>query len=150
MESVANVSQGPSECPNPLLSNEAEEGREDSTVGTYLELNLEYAEAPFVAPIDEDIQPLNTDISQLQKECEDFKAIYHYLHDQILPDDEKFAKFVVCEANQYVLKDGTLYHLFQPRARNKNNDNSWRFLKSNDKKYYTGTMTAFLEGVILG
>ena len=82
-----------------------------------LELNFEYAEAPFVAPIDEDIQPLNPDISHLQKECEDFKAIYHYLQDQILPDDEKFAKFVVCEANQYELKDGTLYHLFQ------NNDN---------------------------
>ena len=35
LESVANVSQGPSECPNPLLSNEAEEGRDDSTIGTY-------------------------------------------------------------------------------------------------------------------
>ena len=122
-EPVAKVSQEQTDGFDPVLSDEAEAGEEDSTIGTYFELNLEYAEAPFVAPVDEDIQPLNPDILQLQKECEDFKAIYHYLQDQVLPNDEKHAKFVVCEANQYVLKDGTLYHLFQPRARNKNNDN---------------------------
>ena len=101
------ISHEPTDGFNPILINEAEASEEDSTIGTYFELNLKYAEASFVVPVDEDIQPLNPDMSQLQKECEDFKAIYHYLRDKILPNDEKHAKFVVCEANQYVLKDGT-------------------------------------------
>ena len=91
----------------------------DAGAKTYLELNLEYAKAPTVALIEQDIQTPKPEMSQLQQQCNDFKDIFRYLQDQKLPDDEQYAKHVVCEASQYVLKDGTLYHMFQPRVRKK-------------------------------
>ena len=109
--------------PPDAHSCEVEDCENDSTIGTYLELNLEYAQAPLISPIDQDIQPPNPDISQVQQDCNDFKDIYRYLHDQVLLEDVKHAKLIVCEANQYVLKDGTLYHVFQPRVGHKNNEN---------------------------
>ena len=111
-----------SEC-NSLaeVANDAADVGKDE--GTFLELNLEYAQAPHIAPIDQDDPTLSPDISQLQQQCDDFKHIYRYLQDQTLPKDDKQARFIVCESNQYVLSDGTLYHMFQPRVRNKEQQN---------------------------
>ena len=91
--------------------------------GTFLELNLEYAQAPHIAPIDQDDLTLSPDISQLQQQCDNFKHVYRFFQDQTLPKDDKQAWFIVCESNQYVLSDGTLYHMFQPRVRNKEQQN---------------------------
>ena len=55
--------------------------------GEYLQLHLEYAEAPLLAPIDPNMQYPNPEIIHLQQECDDFKDIYRYLSDQVLPEN---------------------------------------------------------------
>ena len=99
---------------NPeIYLNEAE----DIAGPSYIEVTFEYATSPNISVVDQDVPEPETEIAELQQQCDDFKDIYKYLQNQILPDDEKYAKYIVIEANQYVLKDGTLYHVFQPRSR---------------------------------
>lgn len=68
----------------------------------------------------EDAIPDN--IGQLQKECPDFKDIFLYLSERKVPQDKTLAHRIICEANQYGLNDGVLYHFYQPRAKGKNRD----------------------------
>mgnify|MGYP003547083197 FL=1 len=60
------------------------------------------------------------DIGPEQKEDNDFKHIYNWLETQTLPDDPAVAKRTLLQAEQYVLSNQTLYHLYQNRARNLN------------------------------
>lgn len=83
----------------------------------YIEVTFEYASPPLLAPIDQEVPNSEPHIAELQKQCEDFKDIFKYLQDRSLPDYDRYAKFIVNEANKYVLRDGTLYHLFQPRKK---------------------------------
>ena len=62
-------------------------------------------------------QPFN--IGKLQSECQDISGLYRYLKYDTLPECNKTAKQIVIEASQYEMKDGKLYHLFQPRTKNK-------------------------------
>ena len=57
-------------------------------------------------------------IAQLQRECEDFKDILLYLEQDILPDDPKKRRKIVSKAEFYDLCNGVLYHCFQKRMKN--------------------------------
>ncbi|CAC5364176.1 unnamed protein product [Mytilus coruscus] len=61
----------------------------------------------------EDIMP--QDIGKLQKDCPDFKDIYAYLHNGKIPDNKDKIQKTLAESNQYGLRDGVLYHFYQPR-----------------------------------
>jgi len=58
------------------------------------------------------------DLAPLQRECTDFAHMIRYLIDGSLPDDDKSARHIALEADQYTLIDGRLYHLYTPRGRN--------------------------------
>jgi len=57
------------------------------------------------------------DVGRLQRECPDYVHLIAYLTDGALPDDDKLAKKLVLEAEQFALIDGVLYHLYQPRSK---------------------------------
>lgn len=59
------------------------------------------------------------DIIRFQQECPYFKHIYNFLDKGTLPDDTKRAYAIPYEANQYVMLDGILYHLYQRRMKKK-------------------------------
>lgn len=59
------------------------------------------------------------DIIRFQQECPYFKHIYNFLDEGTLPNDPKRAHAIPYEANQYIMLDGILYHLYQRRMKKK-------------------------------
>jgi len=57
------------------------------------------------------------DVAKLQRECPDYQPIFEYIEAGILPTEEKAARKIVFESEQFIIDDGTLYHLFHPRAK---------------------------------
>ncbi|MCG8044300.1 MAG: DDE-type integrase/transposase/recombinase [Candidatus Thiodiazotropha taylori] len=116
---------------HPCVLSEADhlattEHNEDCSQKTLIEVNFEYNQSPEVDALEPEVNNPNPeqepDMTELQLNSSDFKDILLYLKDRVLPDDEKHAKFITSEANQYVLKDGILYHIFQPRLKHKVKD----------------------------
>ena len=56
-------------------------------------------------------------VSDLQRECQDFRHIFEYLETGKLPDDKQLVHRVVVESDQYALFNGVLYHFYQPRVK---------------------------------
>lgn len=65
-----------------------------------------------------DIIGNNTSLSELQKNCDDFKEIYAYLYDKTLPDDTKTIRHIISESAFYSIQNNVLYHWYQRRCRN--------------------------------
>ena len=61
------------------------------------------------------IEPV--DLTAAQKSCPDFKDIYAYLSSGIAPDEPRKAAKIVAEAEQYVLENDVLYHIYTPRTK---------------------------------
>ena len=57
------------------------------------------------------------DVAKLQRECPDYKPIFDYIEEGILPQEEKTARKIVFESEQFIIDDGILYHLFHPRTK---------------------------------
>jgi len=57
------------------------------------------------------------DIPKLIGSCPDFKVIVEYLRDGTLSDDDKVARRTILKAENYVLKNGYLYHIHTPRSK---------------------------------
>ena len=57
------------------------------------------------------------DLSKAQKDCPDFKHVYEYLDNGQLPSTKAAATRIIAESDQYILDDGILYHIFQPRTK---------------------------------
>jgi hypothetical protein len=55
------------------------------------------------------------DIVALQRDCPDFKPIFAYLEEGILPDNDKDARKLVIQSEFYNIIDGRLYHTYIPR-----------------------------------
>lgn len=89
-----------------------------------IELHLEYQEKPEVAILEPEVTEPEPNMAELQQNSKDFKDVFLYLRDRTLPANEKQANFVVSEANQYVLRDGVLYHIFQPRMKHKDKEST--------------------------
>jgi hypothetical protein len=56
------------------------------------------------------------DLRELQRQCLDFQNIYAYLDQGILPDDNKLARKVNIESQQFSLLNNILYHWYQRRT----------------------------------
>ena len=59
---------------------------------------------------------IGSSIGESQKECKEVGPMYDYLLNNDLPDD-KLARIIVLESDQYGIRDGTLYHIFSPRTK---------------------------------
>ena len=96
----------------------------------YIKAEFTYKSEPTISVADknaEDLdevpeEPINKfpgkTVSDLQKECVDFRDIFKYLENGTLPDDKKLANRVILESNQYAVLHGVLYHFYQPRVKN--------------------------------
>lgn len=54
-----------------------------------------------------------------QQNCPYFKHIYEYIQQGVLPADKNRARAIPYEANQYEIINDVLYHIFEPRTKNK-------------------------------
>ena len=57
------------------------------------------------------------DLRVKQTEDPDFKPMITYLEDRRVPEDRNEANRIVAEAQYYILENGILYHLYQPRSK---------------------------------
>jgi len=57
------------------------------------------------------------DIQNLQRACPDFIPIFDYLENGKLPEEDKAARKVILEAEQFVIVDEVLYHLYFSRTK---------------------------------
>ena len=100
----------------------------------FVQVELFYSDLPTIYAVDpESVLPSLSDlpsIAKLQQECEDFKDIYQYLDQDILPNDEDQILKIVVNSRYYELCDGVLYHWFQRRVkRNKDAPVEERWVK---------------------
>ena len=56
-------------------------------------------------------------MSELQRQCLDFIPIFDYIENGVLPEDDKAARKLIFESEQFVIDDGILYHIFHPRTK---------------------------------
>ena len=59
----------------------------------------------------------SADLKNEQREDPDFKWIIDYLLEKQVPDNRNEANRIVAEAQYYIIEDGILYHLYQPRSK---------------------------------
>jgi len=57
------------------------------------------------------------DVGTLQRQCPDFVPIFNYLEKGQLPEDDKEARKIVIEAEQFFIHDDVLYHILHPRTK---------------------------------
>jgi O-acetyl-ADP-ribose deacetylase (regulator of RNase III)/transposase InsO family protein len=79
-----------------------------------------YDQPIIVAPVDEVARkatPTFADIINAQPNCQDFTDLFTYLKDGTLSTDTKIARRTVAEAQDFILENNALYHLFAPRTR---------------------------------
>jgi hypothetical protein len=80
--------------------------------------------SPFVCPVLSDAEvvqqmqlPDTNDFRAALPTCADFAPMYNYLLSGTLPTDEKHARRLIYESENYVLEDGLLWFLYTPRTR---------------------------------
>ena len=59
---------------------------------------------------------VGTTIGEAQIVCPDIGPIYNYVLNNELPEDDKLARKIVLESDQYGMRNDTLYHIFSPRT----------------------------------
>lgn len=98
----------------------------DSEEKEYLQVEFSYDIPPHIASVesvddtvsdDQSLKFQGKTISDLQRECLDFKHIFEYLENDALPNDKKLGNKIVIESSQYGLLNGVLYHFYQPRVK---------------------------------
>jgi len=57
------------------------------------------------------------DIEHLQRQCPDFIPMFDYIEQGKLPVDDKAARKMILESENFVIKHGVLYHTFSPRTK---------------------------------
>ena len=57
------------------------------------------------------------DIRSLQRNCPDLKPMFKYLEEGEVPKDKRKAAKLVAEAQNFIISDDVLYHLYQHRSK---------------------------------
>ena len=84
----------------------------------HLEVTFQYKSDPQPSSATPTVNTLSTQtLTEAQKTCPDYKAIYSYLADSELPSITSLAKRVLAEADQYIIDNGILFHLYTPCTR---------------------------------
>lgn len=60
---------------------------------------------------------LDEDMAEQQRQCEELSPIIAYLENDVLPDNANDTRKLIIMSNEYIMHNGLLYHLFQPRSR---------------------------------
>ena len=76
---------------------------------TFFEYNDD-TEQPFNDTYEQTILTI-TNISELQNQCDDLNGLINYIIHRELPDDDKTARRIVFESDQYIVEKDTLFHL---------------------------------------
>jgi O-acetyl-ADP-ribose deacetylase (regulator of RNase III)/transposase InsO family protein len=99
----------------------------------YIEFDVDDG-TPFVCPVLSDAEvvqqmqlPDTNDFRAALPTCVDFAPMYNYLREGTLPTDEKHARRLIYESENYVLEDGLLWFLYTPRTRKL--DRAYTFVK---------------------
>jgi hypothetical protein len=92
----------------------------------YIEFDVDDG-TPFVCPVLSDVEvvqqmrlPDTNDFRTALPTCADFAPMYNYLREGTLPTEEKHARRLIYESENYVLEDGLLWFLYTPRTRKLN------------------------------
>jgi len=67
-----------------------------------------------------ELPPTDLELRQIQLASNDLADMIYYLERGVLPTDENAAKRIVCDAPNWTVLDGVLFHLYNPRKRNVN------------------------------
>jgi hypothetical protein len=59
----------------------------------------------------------NPDLSDRQRKDAQAAPFIKYLEEELLPEDNKIARRLILEAQDYVMENGILYHLYYPRGK---------------------------------
>ena len=84
----------------------------ENTFCEYVLFDPSDPEIPYVMPI-KDI-----DIVKAQQDCPEIGPIYNFIQSGDLPEDSELKPSIIADAPQYFIKNGVLYHLYQPRVKN--------------------------------
>ena len=81
---------------------------------------------------------IGSNIGEAQQACPEIGLWYNYALNNDLPKDDKLARRIVIESDQYGLRDNTLYHIFSPSTKgvlkldklinNNNNNNTFIYI----------------------
>jgi len=85
------------------------------------EVNFEFENTGSVFTLDPLNQVIDEDMSALQRKCPDCDFLIDYLETRVLPLDEKKQRMCLRAEEQFVLKDGVLFHFYQPKHKGKVN-----------------------------
>lgn len=80
-----------------------------------VEAVLEYGNSASVCVVDKADSLTDADMAALQRKCSDFDFLIEYLETRMMPIDEKKQRICLRAEEQFVLKDGLLYHYYQPK-----------------------------------
>ena len=61
--------------------------------------------------------PTLNDIKESVEHCPNLSPMFKYLEQGVLPSTDEVARKLVLKSQEYVLRDGVLYHLFTPRTK---------------------------------
>ena len=64
-----------------------------------------------ISNIDDCVLPTLEEIRQASRNCPDLGPMFVYLERGALPNDDNVARKIVFKSQEYVLRDGVLYHL---------------------------------------
>ena len=93
----------------------------EPTGKSFVQVELEYFDPVCVVSDNTADYLTMVDIRDLQRRCSDFDFIIQYLETMEMPEDEKEQRICLRAEDQYVMQDGILYHLYQPRFKSKAN-----------------------------
>ena len=60
---------------------------------------------------------IDTSIAEIQQTCPDISPMYNYITHGDLPNEDKLARKIILEADQYGMTEQVLYHVFFPRTK---------------------------------
>ena len=100
--------------------HESQEGHTDKQTPEAPNMS-ENAKQAFIRALQtgEDPNQSQIDVGVLQETCDELKPLYMYLKNDTLPTNSQHAKQIVIESQQYAMLNNRLYHLYQPRAKNR-------------------------------
>ena len=109
------------DTPHPIVNSVSQKSHNDDQEldGTLTEIRSEYEnESPIIGAIDTNKFENLSEIAKLQRECSELFDIIQYLENGILPEDEKKARTVHFDKENYRLGQyGELIHQWWPRTK---------------------------------
>ena len=117
----------------------------------FWEVSFEYDQPETVFSLDSDTESSSkqlNDVSKLtnlQKNCPDFKYLYKYLETGKLPDEEKECKKTMYDKEFYEIVDGILIHKYQNRGKKKPTEDKFIIQTALPKSLRLNVLEEFLD-----